>query len=215
MPTPLKSLDPILRAMMPDAPQCPEPAGVQAVIQTATKFCRATGIWRELIDDLPVSPDDDAILPLQPGVRIHEIEFVRWTAAGYNGNPLEPISFQDLETLHPGWRDWTPGVPTLFSQRTWNTIRLVPGAYGDVAVSLICFPDPEATTLPDFLVRDHRDALASGALARVLLTRDTPYFDPQMAATHKAIYQEAEDDAYAAQVRGQQKAQPRVRGRYF
>lgn len=207
-------LDPILRAMLPSAPQCPEPAAVQAAVQTATEFCRQSGIWRETFQ-LAVSPSDDTIIPLPANTLIHEIESVRWTGAGYNGCPLTPISLRDLEHHHSGWRDWSPGVPEWITQTTWNTVRLVPGAYGDTEIAVTCMPHPEAEELPDYLVLQFRDMLAAGALAKVLMTRDTPYHDPRVAAVHEARYREMADDAYAASIRGQQRGPVRTRGHYM
>lgn len=66
--------------------------------------------------------------------------------------------------------------------------------------------------VPSFLLQRHGEAIASGALARLLMEPGEPYTDPAMASVHAQRFQAEIDENFDTATRGSQ-ARPPVRTR--
>ena len=144
---------------------------------------------------------------------IHEIEF-----AEFDGQPLTPMQFSTA-------RGEAQGRPRYITQVAPNTVRVMPFASGKLEMSLFLKPasgveygtdpaDPLAdrfNVIPDFFISLHGNALAAGALARILSIPDSPWTDMQNAARYDMIFRENLNGAFRANMRGQQRAKIRTK----
>lgn len=174
-----------------------------------------------------VSPDEytatagsvPADLPLDtpPLTAIHEFEY-----AELNGRPLDPIQFSTMNASRRG-------AARYITQIAPGVVTLVPFEAGVLEMSVFLKPagnvqyGTDAATplfdrynvVPDFYLSMHGQALAAGALARILSIPDEPWTDKQEAMKYGAMFSEKLDSAFRANMRGQQRAPIRTKPRWF
>lgn len=207
----MTSLDAFLPSIRPYAPGVSDLAAYFGIRQAAIEFCERTNIWR-FEDEFDVSSDQCEALMSLPGSEIHMIEGV-W----FEGNKLEPITPEYLDERFPGWRAGrdVSGVPRYVTQTEPNTITLVPRTAGRVKLALFLKPSQDTDELPDFLAAQHRQTIAHGALANILLIPNQSFTNPELAGAFGQSFQSKLDGKSLIGSVGQQRARPRVRGQYF
>lgn len=124
------------------------------------------------------------------------------------------------------------GTPEYITQTDPQNVTLlpVPSEAGELYMSLFLKPvssdgwegsgydvaqDDDLNVLPDFLLVQHGEDLANGALARIMSVPDQSYTDMQMAAVYGARFEQALDGKFQQNLRGQQRAQPRAKSHFF
>ncbi|MEY9435581.1 phage adaptor protein [Bradyrhizobium elkanii] len=196
--------------VMPSAPGCPEPTVINALRQAAQRFCETTRAWR-CNDTFDVTMDTCAFVCVPDGAELFEIE-----AVTFDGRPIDPISVAELDRLMPRWRDQTEAAqPRYYTQLDFDTIRLAPAGEGTVQVWAFLKPSEDADQLPDFLGAKFARAIASGALADILLLPGQPFFNPDLASVHAARFQSVLDRNFNLNLRGQQRAPTRTRAQFL
>lgn len=206
----MKSLDAFAPSVNQYAPGCPDMTLYFGLRQAAIEFCERTRLWR-FDDEFAVSVDDSEGIIAPNGADIHEIE-----AVFFDGQELEPKSTSWLDGNMRGWRDGKlSGVPHYFTQTETNTIRLVPFMAGTVGLHVWLKPSQDAKLLPDWMVDQHRETIAHGALSRILLMPSQTFTNPELAMVFSNKFQSKLDRLSATGFAGQQRAQTRTRATFY
>lgn len=208
----MKSLDYFLPNIRMYAPGVADPTAFFAARQAAIEFCERTRLWK-FEDSFIIAADDNEALLSPPNSVVHEIENV-W----FNGSKLEAKTNKQLDDLLPAWRsgDVKPtGTPSYVTQTEPNTIILMPLGAGTVKLSLILKPSQDAVEVPDFLADQHRETIAFGALARILLIPNQSFSNPEMGGAFGSAFSQRMDGKSNAGIIGQQKARVRVKASFY
>lgn len=198
-------LDSLMHLVLPFAPGCPEPTAVEHLRKAAQKFCERTRIWR-VCSDFDVEGGCDEVLCLPSYAQLHEIE-----QAWFNCIELEARAFGSFDR-----HCQEDGNPHYITQSTAKSVRLVPGAQekGTLKLHLFVKPSNDAEDIPDCL-GEFEQALADGALSRILLLPNQPFSDPAMAGNYAAAFQAELDRNFTRNLKGQQRAPMRTKARFF
>lgn len=222
---PIRSLRDLLPLVLPHVPGCPDPSALQALRLSAREFCERTKCWRHLAEIDLAAGDMAAIVP--DHAAIHEIEWATMVVEGATPWPLTPVPYVDA--VHGGSRGaraW--GI----TQATADTLMVLPEeSKGLLAVSLILKPrigqdfvragfdaGPFADfydQAPEFLVQQHGEGIAAGALARLMIQPGSAWYAPDLAGVHASIAVERIGRASDTAHRGQTHAQLRVKTVWF
>ncbi len=178
-------------------PACPTPTIVRELRNAARELCERAECLRCSIENEPV---------LQG---ITEVEFdlaegytlVRPITLNVGDVTLEATSETLLDKDSWNWRD-DVGSPVRYmrSTETLNAIKLYPipdqdyidaPLRGEVAIK----PSRSATGMDEIILDRFETAIVSGALARLLIVSNTPWYNPQQAAYHRGLFEDAIDDA--------------------
>jgi hypothetical protein len=207
----MKSLDAFAASIKVYAPGCADPTMYFGIRQAAIEFCERTRLWR-FDDEFQVSFDDAEGISAPYGAEIHEME-----AVSFNGQPLEPKTTSWLDEHMRGWRTagQVTGVPNYFTQTEPDTIRLVPFMAGTLGLHLWLKPTQDADQLPDWMVDQHRETIAHGALARILLIPNQSFTNPEMGMVFANAFQSKLDGLSNKGFTGQQRAPVRSKATYF
>lgn len=208
----MKSLDEFLPNIRMYAPGVADPTAYFAIRQAAIEFCERTRAWR-FEDEFAVAADDYEGLLAPANSVIHEIEDV-W----FNGVKLKRKTPEQLDVIARDWRSGAvkpEGAPAYVTQLEQNTITLVPFGTGSVKLSLFLKPSQDADELPDFLADQHRETIAWGALARVLLIPNQSFTNPEMGAAFGQAFQGKLDGKSTLGITGQQRASVRTKASFF
>lgn len=200
------ALSSFLPTVLRNATACPDFTAEQAVLDAAIAFCAASRAWR-MIDDHALTEGWSGPIPISlgEGQALHSIE-----RAWFDGKKLDPKPFSD----YPQDGD-IQGTPRFFSQAERGSLLVWgEGQAGPLRLSLFLKPSNDAEAVPDFLFEDHREDIAAGALADLLMTPDVAWSDPNRATYYGAKFKAACDAAFAASIRGQQRAPARSRSRF-
>jgi len=205
----MTDLDVFLPSIMPYAPGCPEPTAFSAIINAAQKFCERTRLWRDS-DSFEVTGDDCNVVCVPEGAELLEIE-----AATFNGKPLDPIAYADLQRDYPTWRTHD-GDPRFVSQASMDSVVLAPrGHGGTLHLSLYLKPSNEAEQLPDFLAKHYLRVIADGALGEILMLPMQSFTDPERGQFYALRFVQKLDSLSTSNIKGQQRAPARTRPSFF
>lgn len=205
----MTDLDEYLPLITPHAPGCPDPTAFEYLIQAAQRFCEDTRLWRS-DDSFQLSKTGCEFVCTPDGADLHEI-----TAASVCRMPLEPIGFDELNRQFPGWRE-EDSSPQYISQSADNTVIIYPSdGESTVQLKTILRPSNDATQLPDFLYRKHKQDIANGALSMILMLPNQSFTDPARGQMFGATFQARIDKLNTLSTQGQQRAPMRSKGSYF
>lgn len=192
----------------------------------AIEFCERTRCWRETFG-LSVTQQYFE-LPMFDFATTVDVSSVIW-----NGERrLEPVAMEDLP---PDWATMTPGTPETFTTSApgvFIVLPFEPGVFSasvylkprsgqDFTITAADVPGAEIDTtqplqdyynqVPNFLLIEHAEAIASGALARILAMPQQKWSDPGLAAYHRQQFDMACNKHFSLNMRGQQRAPRRTR----
>lgn len=201
-------------AIAPRAPGASDIAIENALRDAAIEFCVESLVWTAWSDPSPVLAninEYDIDVP-------RDADVTRVLMVQIEGHTIDPVPFDSMDSLYNNWRA-IKGRPNLYTQDDPTVLRLVPTPSERMPAALTyrCAFQPTATaqTLPDILFRRYREAVAAGALYRLLSTPDKPYTNPELAAMHYTRFQDAMTDAGIDQFKNFGRAPLRTRGTYF
>ncbi|WP_126975574.1 hypothetical protein [Frigidibacter oleivorans] len=214
-------LTPFLAYILPRAPGCPDPVALFQTRLAAIEFCERTRCWRHMVEAALNEQGQAIVAP--PGSAIHEIE-----DATLDGRPLDPTQITDL--AHDGVAQ-TPmtGQAKYLTQVTPDTVSVYPFEPGVLRLSLFLKPrhgqsfggDPDDplddanNRAPDFLLTQHGETIAAGALSRILSIPGQLWTDAKAATAFRAVFDEAMRGAFSSKIRGQQRAPVRTKPRWL
>jgi hypothetical protein len=206
----MKSLDLFLPKIHQFAPGVGDPVAYEWIREAAITFCERTRSWRSF-DTYNVNGIYPGDVRAPAGAVIHEIEQVT-----YNDQQLEAKSPEELDLLTPGWRSGAArGCPAYFTQLDPNTVAVSPLAAGRVVAWLILKPAADAMALPDFIADQYRQAIADGALMRILALPGKEWTNLQLASGAGAAFSQRLTVLSNKGSSGQQRAHPRSKSTFF
>lgn len=212
------NLSAFLPLVLPYAPGCADLVATYNLRLAAIEFCEKTRCWRYNTEE----EVDDA----QPLISIPEFSTVSaFEYAYFEGQKLTPAALVDIEAM--GLSE--EGTPQYITQEAPNTLRLAPFAEGTLKIGLFLKPrmgsayaanadgamENSYDRVPTFMYFSHAEALASGALSRLLTQPKTPYFNPDLAAYHAVKFKGAINDAMGQSLSGDQRAPIRSKTSWF
>lgn len=214
--------------VLPMAPGAPSIVAEQHIRLAAIEFCERTKCWRKVTTQT-IDAQNKVALVAPYYAAIYQIEYASFTAEGYPKRPLEPTQYSDLSDTHQAGLDEI-GPPRYLTQDSPNTVTVYPIMPGDLEISLFLKPrvgtdfqigtpdDPiqDAFNLvPDFLLTQWGDAIACGALSKLLMQPQTRWHDPQSASYYFQKFERACDQHFSQGMQGQQRAPLRTKPRYL
>ncbi len=221
MAAPDTPLADFLPYVLPHAKMVPDPVAEFNLKLAAIEFCERTRCWRHAISVAVSSNNHTLVAPEL--TTIHEFEEATHEGrllvpTQYTSLPPQVLSGELVEGL-PHWISQTePGQVTIFPYQTGTlrmTVFLKPRhgtQYGTDAAN----PLRDALAMvPAFMLSQHAEALACGALSRLLAVPGKPWSDPQRAMYHKMEFDKACGASFASNITGQQRAPRRTRGQYM
>lgn len=203
--------------IMPFAPTAPEPLVMQHLRLAAREFCKETRCWREVVTATitanPVTPS------LPAGATIVAVQ-----SAMINGRELNPVPFDQAEIDTYLTKQSRAGE---FTQDSQDRFIIMPFEPGTLVMSLYLAPsagprtfarDPQAepqNQVPAFLFDDHGEAIAHGALSRLLSIPAQEYTSGDMAGYFAAKFSDAKAEAGVLSIKGKQRAPTRTKARWM
>lgn len=221
MATPDTPLSLFLPYVLPHAMKVPEPVAEFNLRLAAIEFCERTRCWRHAVSVAVSSNNQTLVAPAF--TTIHQFE-----EATHDGRLLIPTQYTSLppEVLSG---ELATGLPTWISQTEPGQVTIHPYLEGTLRLTVFLKPrhgtqfGADATNplrdalniVPAFMLSQHAEALACGALARILAIPGKPWSDPQRAMYHKAEFDKACDGSFSSNMTGQQRAPLRTKGQYM
>jgi hypothetical protein len=220
----LRPLGDFLQLVRMEAPGAADVLAIQALRLSAADYCKKTRCWRHAITvQMDADGDDPVVVP--DHTSLYQIESALW---GDDRDPITPIAYTDVMD---DWQLTEAGnyKPDFITMTSTNTVTVLPKIAGTLHLSVFLTPivgpsdllGPSAggvpapyddiNRVPNFLFTDHAETIASGALYRLLRIPNMPFTNPEMAAAHFTMFNEAADRASNVSITGKQRARKRAR----
>lgn len=221
MASPNTPLSAFLPYVLPKAPHCAEPYAEFQLRMAAIDFCERTRCWRHMLTVTVSSTNRTLVAPAN--TTIHEFEEVR-----HNGLLLTPTQYTDAEP--PELTGVTrAGAPQYVSQAEPGVVSIFPYQAGTLKLSVFLKPrhgqaygadplDPlrdAFNVVPEFMLAQHAETLAAGALARILSTPNEPFTDPAAASAYAMLFDQRASSHFSRNIRGQERAPIRTKPQWL
>ena len=171
-------LSALLQYVHDEFPAVPEALALRALADATKEFCSRSHAWQEVLPQVRVRADERMYeLSLDSGVQLVALKDVRLDGARIHPVALElyRLRSHDLGRGEPlGYVQWQPSTIELINPPSEAT-RL------DVTAALTLKMGAGNTAVPDDLVDEYGEVLASGAKARLVRQFGQPWFLPDMA----------------------------------
>lgn len=172
--------DACLNRILSRAPGCPDEVAIDALRDAAIEWCRGT----YMLTTAQLVTSVGATLTPAPGAGLEVIDVPSITVAGelvpvlpLNSTEVDLASVEMPACTFSGW----PGA---------LTIHPTPAANVSASVVIVTCPTADAEEMPDVLWSRHREALISGAVARVLADDGVPWAKPGLAGAMRIRFDE-------------------------
>lgn len=164
----------------PDLPGCPLELIDLALRQSAISFCENSLAWHYDHPAITVSSGAAAydFIPPQDAV-VHSIFYAKWNDTEIDSNTSET----ELASKVYDWRNAT-GTPTYVLGGSSLQIVPNPDSSGTLRIKVTLKPSVTATTIDSNVFNEFREAIAHGALARLMYSPKKPYTNPALAQYH-------------------------------
>lgn len=186
----LINIDEFLDDIMPQLPGCTEFLAQDKLRLAAIEFCRRSLVSQETIDELDLEMDDPEVTVPAPNnsVKVYKIMWAR-----IPHRTLSDYRRQGLANRHVNWDEIGSGEwPTGFIQTKKGSIQVIPTPDRDQDESLTVhaafIPSRAATRFDAILLDEYREAIASGALSKLLNMRNEVWYDPNDAKVHAMTF---------------------------
>lgn len=155
-----------------------DPVTEGAIKRAVIEFCSQTGVWL-----YPCAP-----MNVEAGVLTYQLTppidamVVGVADVFYDGHQIDAKSFASLNATKPGWMT-NHGTPDAYTQVESDRLILAPlpsaNLAGGLVFTLKLAPTYDAISAPAWLLSKYRNALAEGALSRLMLMPNKPWTDTQ------------------------------------
>jgi len=203
--------------VLPYAPTAPEPLVIQHLRLAAREFCKDTRCWREVITT------EVTANPVQPEATC-AANILAVQSAALNGRDLTPVPFDEVEL---DTYLTATGRASMFTQDGNDDFILLPFEAGTLVMSVYLAPpsgprviarepasEPQ-NQVPAFLFNEHAEAIAHGALSRLLSVPGQEYTNGGLAAFFLAKFDAAKAEVSTQSIKGKQRAPIRTRARWM
>lgn len=201
-------IDDFLPEVSPEVPGCPLPSITIAIRNSLIEFCKDSLYWAVDLDPINI----------EAGVHTYDLDSPETDSniagvlvASHDGVPLDQVSEDLLDLNWPQylnlyknvlrygisdpWRTVTSTKPCLYLLPNPRQIRLVGIPETSLANGLTIKagikPDPTAEEVGDIIYEDYHEAIAHGALYRLLMQNGKKWTDKKSAADYKMLFEDA------------------------
>ena len=192
----MATFESLLPDVLPNVYGCSDPVAIAAIRSSAIDFCTKSEVYQQELDPVTtVAKIYEYDLEPPKNAVVHKI---LWLIN--DGEKLEPVSTGLLEQRLPDWRDKAnAGIPKYFVQQSQTLFYLAPmpatTKVESVLLRAVLKPTADALLLDDEIINNHKDAIVSGALFRLLRTPAKVWTDYQAAQMYAALYAEGVKEA--------------------
>lgn len=165
----------LLSRVHDEFPSVPELLALRALSDATKEFCSRTHAWQEDLPQVVLRPGEETYeLSLDAGVQLVQLKDVR-----LDGRKIDPVATEILRLraaplragLPAGYVQWEPSVLELVNTPT-DAARL------DVKAALTLALNATEVNLPDALLDEYGEAIASGAKGRLVRQSNQPWYAP-------------------------------------
>jgi hypothetical protein len=178
----------LLPMVMPRVPGCPRMVAAGALLDAARDFARQTHTMRV---EIPLSPSD-------PPRSMYEVTAPR-----------------DTELIALAWAEDHAGRPLAAFFTPPKTVGFTQKLTVPAEVVMVVMPLRDAAELPDAFASRWDQAIADGALFRLMSMPSVDWSNAKLADIHMQLFQRAVDEAKGGAARGHTHGSLRVRPRAF
>lgn len=199
--------DKVLDLITPEVPTCPEATIKQYLPIVASDFFARTHLWRVSMEGQNTVANQ-AVYDISSDSVDTVIESVLWLKVD-NKN----VVHSDSRLINPEFLSKT-GQPTKFWVVDDTMIRLfyIPDQVLPITGEVVVKPTRTAKGIPDWVSQTWIDHIISGTLYRLCKMKEKDWSDPEFAAVHKNLYEQAVTNA---RIRDMRNVELQVRMRKF
>lgn len=204
--------------LMPYCPTAPEPIVMQNLRLAARDFCVVTRCWHEVVT---VQTTEN---PIEPEISCAGTTIVAVQSSLFNGRALHPVPFDEAQI-----DDYLTkaGQASKITQDSSDRFIIMPFEAGTLVMSLYLAPSAGTVRImgddriehqnqvPHFLFTEHAEAIAAGALNRILSIPKQEYTDGGLAGYFGQKFEDAKNDLKAKVLKGKQRAPIRTKPRWL
>lgn len=175
-----------------ELPGCPKPLIIEAIRQTAIRFCRESGFWRKELDGFyTIATDYECELEPPVDSTIADVLLIK-----VGSNELCPKTQDDLEGMYSDWRT-TSGSPRYFFLRDTKTAVFVPVPDSQYPVRVLVTLKPTQTAhgVDEIIFEEYKEEIKHGAIAHLAQMPDKDWTNPNKAAFSLAQFEAGIDKA--------------------
>lgn len=197
-------IDDMLDDVMPSVPGCTEFTAIDKLREAAIEFCRKTLYSQETIEDVDLDANEP-VITLDTSSNQTLITRIMMVWNKDLERFLDEYNRLQMKNRQIGWRTSAAGAtsyPSAYVRESQTEIRIFPvptvSTAGVLDITIAVIPAKACTRLDRRLFEEHREAIVSGALARLLRQSNTDWYDPNGARDYEATFYEAISQAKAA-----------------
>lgn len=187
--------------VLPHVPGCPELVAEAAARQAAIEFCQRTLALQRTLATVNTVADQAEYTLTQSGEVIERLLSVKLA-----GTPLELLDPADVDAESDPASSAAPAAALLTAPMKVTLYPTPATAAQIIKVRAAMRPSQTSVALDDGLFERYAQAIADGALYRLLSTAGRAYANPGLAADHMALYDRAIDEAKEDTFRGNARA---------
>lgn len=189
----MKNHDEFLDYVMPHVPGATVNLALHEIKSTIIDFCEKSLILQETLDPI-TTIENIADYDLEPSK--HRV-VVKILKGWYKNARLIPESVDEIDApslYNQTIADVTPtkGDPKIVTQKDPRTFSLYPIPNETVANSITLRvalkPSRSVDTIDDFIYEDYAETIAHGAISRLCISPDKPYYNEKLAVAREALY---------------------------
>lgn len=200
--------DSYLPEVLPEVPNCPDSVAINAIRSAAIDFCQRTRIWRASFGPLSLTAAEDSYaLGVPSNTELVTVIQAAILSNGSWGDIDGPYSDEHMDMEITGWReDTTDGLPSRYLNDGLTNIRVYPIPNANQASVLkgimAIRPTQSSPGGDDILYYDWRDAIASGAKAKLMANLTAPWRNEKGAVYHHGLFTKGQSNAIAKLLKG-------------
>lgn len=200
----MKTWDDFLPLVIPHLPGCPNASIKTYLALTAREFFEKTYLWQDDIDAIYLAPNQ-VEYDLDAEAEVEDV-----LAVVLDKEQLDRTEFR----LIPFERRDEKGQPRMYWIHSDRTIRVfpTPDKRAVMKVSAVLKPARNATGVHDWIYDTWADTLVNGVISRLAIMPGKEWTDVNLAAMHKALFEQAITKTRIREYRG---VQLKVRQRPF
>lgn len=182
----------------PEVPGCPQPTILHRLRWSAIEFCKKTGVSVETNEDIDIDANEPLIDIPSPGsdVRVWQALWARTTKETLLESDRRYLSERNLL-----WEKVTAKWPSGFVRLNNAQIRLFPipseAHTESMTIHANYIPTPNAVKVDSVLFNEYREAIADGALSKLLQMSKESWYDAKEGLSREAHFRHEINNASA------------------
>lgn len=180
-----------LPEVLPSVSGCPEQVAKNGVRNAIIELCKRGLIWKYDLDPIPTQakwPTYELTLPLSSQV-------IKPSRVAFEGEPIDPYSRARLDSEYAGWATRTGNTFGYFFNSSYSELTLAEAPGGSngsgLEISMYLAPTRDATTVEDFIYDRLLEEVAFGARARLMMMKDSTWYDPKLGDWNRMQFDKA------------------------